>query len=182
MRILGVDPGKKGAFVIVQDQRILTALPMPTVIDGKFIDASAIAKFLKREDPYHAYIERVHAVFGASAGSTFAFGEGYGVIVGVISTLGIPFTTVPPKQWQKVMHDGVEEKYEPKHRSAVAAMRLFPAFDFTQGKKNYHDGLVDAALIAAYGERTLSANKAAVECLEHSGSQKCTDSDPHSKH
>jgi hypothetical protein len=97
-------------------------------------------------------------MFKASAGSTFAFGEGFGIIIGVVSAIGIPSTQVTPKQWQGVMHDGVEKKYDAKHRSAVAALRLFPTFDFTLGgrRKLYHDGIVDAALIGVYGERCLT--------------------------
>jgi hypothetical protein len=41
----------------------------------------------------------------------------------------------------------------PKKRSAVAAQRLYPTFDFraTARSVKAHDGIIDASLIAAWG-------------------------------
>lgn len=149
----------KGALVTIENGKIVSYGLMPTLADKKFLDFSGLARMIRKSEADHCFLERVHAFPKAAAGSTFTFGSGFGALQGILCTLEMQYTLVPPQQWQKEMHQGVENKFDPKHRSSVAALRLFPGFDFTLGNKRrsfYHDGVVDAALIALYGLRFLT--------------------------
>lgn len=159
---MAIDPGLKGGLVLIESSQIIAAIAMPTLASGKVMDNETIAKWIHKQKPDRVYLEKVQAMFRASASSTFSFGRNLGAIQGILSALQIPYLQVHPKTWQKLCHDGVEKKFDPKHRSAVAAARLFPGFDFTMGdgRKIYHDGVVDAALIAYYGSQQGGASTA----------------------
>jgi hypothetical protein len=158
-RILGIDPGLKGAMALLDGSgKIIEVATMPVMKEAAILDLYAMKRCIERLRPTYAFIERVHAIRGAAASSTFKFGEGIGNIHATLVGLSVPYIAVPPKRWQAVCHAGVEAKFDAKHRSAVAAMRLFPDFDFrlSDRRKNYHDGAVDAVLIAFYGYRWLT--------------------------
>ena len=180
MQTIGIDPGKKGAVVIMDGTDIKCEV-MP-LIDKEF-DLQELGRLLSsftnstssHGNP-HVFIEDVHAIFGSAAGATFTFGFVCGAIQGIVSVLGFPYTLVQPKAWQKVIYQGIPEirkpsiriskgkragkmmkgKRDTKAMSEVAAKRLFPTVDLRASErcKISHDGIVDALLIAEYGRRT----------------------------
>lgn len=88
---------------------------------------------------------------GQGVSSMFAFGRAVGVLEGALGAHKIPYSRIPPQEWQRGMRvrggkDGARER----------AMALFPAKagDFARKKD---DGRADAALLAAYGEHQLAA-------------------------
>ncbi len=89
--------------------------------------------------------------------SMFNYGVHFGQLLGVITSLGIAHTLIPPTTWTKTMHVGTT-KTEPKEKSLQAVRRLFPGQKLTFGEKakKPHDGLIDALLIADYGRRILN--------------------------
>ena len=96
-------------------------------------------------------LEQVGAMPGQGVSSMFAFGRAVGVVEGALGALAVPYSRVPPQEWQRGMRvrggkDGARER----------AMALFPArADEFARKKD--DGRADASLIAAYGERALAS-------------------------
>lgn len=157
MKVLGIDPGLKGACVFIENGHIEGFLIMPVTGGMSGLDIPSLCNWISHQSPDVAYVEKIHSLFVASKKSTFTFGMNYGVLFGILASLKIPYIQVPPKQWQKEMCEGVEEKYDQKVRAQIAANRLFPRVDFTRGKKNPHDGMIDAALIALYGYRKVSS-------------------------
>lgn len=167
---IGIDPGKYGSICLNYkgDIRIHN---IPLI--GKEYDTRGLAKLF--EEIYelsqmvlftHCVVEDVHAVFGAAAGATFEFGYGVGLIEGMLAIKHIPFTKVAPKKWQKEMFEGVPEikkpsttgktmKTDTKKMAEIAAKRLFPGIDFTNGGKSVkvNDGKVDATLMCEYCKR-----------------------------
>lgn len=169
---IGIDPGKTGGIVVLsQGGEVVSFHQIPKI--GKDIDTDEFAAIFKRiiEDCVtfgatpHACIEKVHALFGASAGSTFGFGYCVGLIDGVVKMGQIPFTKLQPKEWQKIVWQTDEIEREPdkisktgrkvagKVRTKIVSLkafkRIFPSVDFRTGRmKNQPDGLVDAILIA----------------------------------
>lgn len=154
--ILGIDLGAKGALAFINPEGIVSYLqPIPLSAENLPL-LPDIRSLVRAYKPTHAFAEKIHPFPGMGAKSMFTFGMGVGMIQGLLFELKIPHTLVTPQAWQKVMHQGVEQKYAVKHRSYIAAQRLFPAVEFTLPKaKNYHDGMVDACLIAEYGRRLL---------------------------
>ena len=81
---------------------------------------------------------------------------GFGILIGLVTALGLPFQIVPPQKWQKSLFVGLPLKQDTKEKSAIIAMRLFPGVDFRKSSRARKpaDGLTDAACIAEYGRRT----------------------------
>jgi hypothetical protein len=177
MVVLGIDPGKNGAVVLIESDLSVCTSQMPLVANE--FDTKSFADFLRsrRGKIDHIFIEDVHAIFNSAAGATFTFGFICGIIQGVVCASQIPYTLVQPKKWQSVVYQGVPEIRKPdiivskgkhagekrrgpldtKAMSEIAAKRLFPSVDLRASErcKKCHDGIVDALLIAEYGRRTM---------------------------
>lgn len=173
MIICGIDPGKQGAVVAIDEDGRITKHVMPVI--GKVLDLHAIKKIMCEfsKDDCHVYIEDVHAMFGSSAGSTFQFGFCCAAVQMACVAFDIPMTLVQPKKWQALMYVGVPEirkpsikiktgkragqmmkgKKDTKKMSLVAVNRLYPGLELRRNDrcKIPHDGIVDALLIASYG-------------------------------
>jgi crossover junction endodeoxyribonuclease RuvC len=146
MKLCGIDPGRNGAFAIISQDGLIVE-PMPTLPQG--IDLNLVREWLAANNPDIVYLEEVHAIFKASASSTFSFGRYFGALEGMLHGLKIPYILVQPKVWQKLVHEGIHAKKDmkAKDRSRLAASRLFPGMKMSEGE-------MDAALIALYGWRT----------------------------
>lgn len=113
--ILGADPGKKGAIVLINAAKDFGKFSQEDVIiipakvsDGK-ID---VVHFLEALAPYRDNIilmvqEHVHAIFGSSAKGSFEFGDANGSLKAVLQITShlagtdIPVHLVQPKKWQE---------------------------------------------------------------------------------
>lgn len=158
MQVIGVDPGKNGGLAVLDEHGNIRQLEiMPTIADQ--IDAGRIADLIRSLGPAcRIYIEHSSAISGVRhSGSTFSFGRNFGVLLGIVGTLGCVYSLVKPKAWQKEVWQGTAERLDPKERSLLAASRLFPQEKFlaTERCKKPHDGLVDALLLAEYGRRMM---------------------------
>jgi hypothetical protein len=159
MRILGIDPGLNGGLALITEDGIVTeTIPTIGAEKGKTILIPALKNWLLEQKIDHAYLESVHAIFGASAGSTFKFGVVLGIIQGILSACGISFEMVDPKVWTREMHRGVVGKLKSKQKSEIAVSRLFPNVDLKESPRctRIHDGMMDALLIAEYGRRRMT--------------------------
>lgn len=168
---IGIDPGKEGYVVCHSSEtNNFTFIPIPKI--GDKIDANGIIdlfRFLKEDFIgfiISACVEDVHAIFGASAKSTFEFGYVNGMIDMALVANKIPFTKVSPKKWQSVMWQGVPMQKKvsstgktlvnnTKAISEMAAKRLFPDVDMrrTSRCKKNDENLIDALLICEYCRR-----------------------------
>lgn len=165
--ILGIDPGAKGFLTVMFHDGGTDHF---AIEDHDMLDlARYIGDMKARFGDLHAVMEEVHAVFGSSAKSTFAFGEINGYIKGILTALEVPYTLVQPKTWQKeiwinqdMVYDVKRDK-EGKQRRVVntkqtsfnAVRRIFPNTDM---RKNYRcrkwdDNKVDSLLITEYARR-----------------------------
>ena len=114
--ILGADPGKNGAIVLINarkkygefTQEDVVCIPTKT-IDGK-VD---VVRMVKELAPYAKDIvlmvqENVHAIYGSSAKGSFEFGDANGalrsalLIVSHMAGTNLPVHLVMPKKWQEV--------------------------------------------------------------------------------
>ncbi len=166
--ILAIDPGKDGAIVTLDPEtlNVLEKFPFPMIGTKPDLKETAMLLDAFHVDNYFVYLEEVHAIFGASAKSTFEFGAHFGFLLGVLNQKGFKYDLVAPKIWQKKVwttRDKVLKaggRADPKPTSLLACKRLFPEVDFTptERSKKFHEGMVDAALIAYYGALTLKNN------------------------
>lgn len=166
---IGIDPGVKGCISIVDETgKFIESFFL--LKNAKNVDTVEISNTLlnlsKYEDNCHVIIENIHAIFGSSAKGTFNFGFIAGLIEGVIATIGLPYTKVNPKIWQKEMFRGVNVIIKPsttgktqvidtKKMSFLASHRIFPTVDLrrTSKCKNEDDNFSDSLLMAEYGRR-----------------------------
>lgn len=147
----GIDPGLRGGIVILDDNlSIVSSQPMPA--SNKKLDAKAISDLLIAISETGATfcLERVSAFQGASSASSFSFGYGYGLLCGILYGTKARTVYIPPNEWTKWAHMGTYGDIPTKLRSRQAAERIWPHLPWE------HDGVTDAALIAAFGSRWLN--------------------------
>lgn len=166
---IGIDIGKKGAIVYQRIDGEIEAHPVPMIKDE--VDYAFMYDILqhmcnKHLATYncnpHIIFEKLGVIFGSSKATAFSMGYQSGAVEMMAISLGIPYTKVPAKQWQKEMFTGVEEititgkkTRDTKAMALVAAKRLFPTkdFKFTERSSKPHDGYVDAILMSEYAKR-----------------------------
>jgi hypothetical protein len=162
--VIGIDPGHNGGFVALKDGKVVSKLVMPKV--GKDIDFDKLGRFFRfyKKRGAVVYLEKVMGRGGAwGATQNFNFGQCYGAIMGVTAVLKLRYILVSPATWQKVSFKGIPVVYktgkkkktkDTKAMALMASKRLFPSANFapTERSKKPHDGLVDAVLIAYYGD------------------------------
>jgi hypothetical protein len=171
--IIAVDPGKNGAVAIMTEQSTF-AYPLPLVSNEldifRFKDILVSVRL--GINTMQIILEDVHAIFGASAKSTFNFGYICGQINTICCETGCPVLLVQPKVWQKeiwieedIVGIPTKRKYkksglpifktDTKKTSFNAVKRIFPLINIptTPKSKVPHDGIVDALLLAEFGRR-----------------------------
>ncbi len=151
MFIVGIDPGIHGGISgLDTEKNLLWSVETPTTIpDPKTkkheYDIPRIAALLKACQPDLICLEAVHSMPGQGVSSTFLFGKGFGILLGVIGTLGIPLKMVTPRVWKKSFSITAD-----KQTSRDKATELFPdCSKFWKLKK--HDGLAESSLLAVFG-------------------------------
>jgi hypothetical protein len=166
--IIGIDCGLSGAITVLDKSRIVEKTLIPTIgisETKKDYDIPAIIRFLEKYPPkkiigndvffndVKVVIEKTQALPGKGVVQMFHLGRGYGLMIGIISTMGYSYSLVHPKTWQgRLFKDTPHD--DTKLASVAVAKRLFPDVDFraTQRCKKDHNGLTDSALIAYFGE------------------------------
>lgn len=165
---IGIDIGVMGAIVVLSKDtnEVHETYVMPRI--GKMVDIHSLKKLLNyyRSQECHVVFEDLHAIHNSSAGANYTFGFNGGIVEGVVGGLGLPFTRVTAKVWQKELFEGVKKLQkksssgktmvnDTKKMALVAAQRLFPKANLlaTQRSSVPHNGIVDALLIAEYCKR-----------------------------
>jgi len=150
--ILGVDPGVHGALAFFDvTAGHLDIIDMPSIAAGtkskRIVDEAALVSCLDDTRPHiqHAFVERVGAMPHQGVTSCFSFGQSYGVVLGVLAALRVPFTTVRPHRWKAALLVPAA-----KDGARARASQLMPAFSRLWPLVK-HDGRAEAALIAYYG-------------------------------
>lgn len=157
--IVGIDPGKEGAFVQLSiEGRIVSTAPMPLKPDGS-IDYVETKRILSSMAPATFLLERAVS-FGMGGKSAFNYGMGFAVIQCALLELGLAVTLIEPRKWAKEIFQGIDSKLKPKEQGILALERLFPSEreKIPRGPKTGrpHPGMVDALFIAEFGRRQAS--------------------------
>lgn len=167
--VVGMDPGKDGGLVAVTRPGLVsTSARMPVVRTTKsdggertVVDAEKVAAFLKSSGAQRVVIEDVWSSPQMGVVGAFSFGDSKGVLRGVCAGLGLPVAFVAPLTWKGRMgvlvprRPGVSKKDHKKALKAAAIARAQVLFPGAAGMD--HDGVAEAALMAAYGLMFLPA-------------------------
>ena len=148
--IIGIDPGAAGAVVILENGRLTQVFDMPVVeitVGGKAKRRVAPELLASELRLYNladtvAVVEQVGAMPGQGVTSMFAFGQAYGLALGVLAGLWVPTTTVTPSVWKKALRLGTG-----KDAARAEAARRWPA-QAGQFSRVKDDGRAEAALLA----------------------------------
>lgn len=151
--VVGLDPGSKSAaFAIVTRAGAF----IHTDDAGDLTNPDNVRRFADHLDGYIAgcgrarvVMEKVHAYRGQGVSSSFSFGQGYGVLQGIVGAFGIPITLVRPQVWKKALGLNADGK-----KSLALARELYPdAAHLLKRVKDHNRG--EALLLAHYGLRIL---------------------------
>ena len=145
--IIGIDPGANGGIATLgADGEVHQALKMPATPHD-------IAEAIERNRSgggVFCYIENVGPMPKQGVSSTFKFGRGFGVLIGVLAALRVPHELVRPQVWQRTLaipkRKRTESKTAFKNRLKQKAQQLFPQVKITHS-------VADALLIAEHGRR-----------------------------
>lgn len=169
-KYIGIDNGLDGAIVCVDEEGALLfkgVMPVVNTVKSKReYDVPVLKQILlslsfdDTQLPFppncSVVIEKAQSMPGQGSSSMFKIGRGFGLIEGIVATLGYKYAIVHPKTWQKEVFRDVNHD-DTKQASVIVAKRLWPNQDWraTERSKNPHDGLTDAACMAEYGRRIL---------------------------
>lgn len=101
------------------------------------------------QDSIYVVIEKSQAMPKQGVSSTFKVGVGYGIWLGLLVAIGIPYTEVRPHIWKAKMLAGTGKD---KGASILRAKQLFPQIS---GELNLvkHHNKAEALLLASYGQQ-----------------------------
>ena len=155
MLIIGIDPGISGSICFFQDGKIVDVIEMPTMTEGKKnkkqVNGSQIVNEIsekikeldKRE--IKVVIEQVSAMPGQGVTSMFNFGQSFGILKGICSSMQLPMYFVRPAKWKKYFNLINSEK----DASRTRAIEIFPYFSKQLSRKK-DSNKADAILIASF--------------------------------
>lgn len=160
---LGLDVGKKGALVGVHQSKIVYKAKMPLVADED-VDVIRLRDILfELSNVYqiHVVMEKFAGFFGYSKSGAVSVARQSGFVESMLMLTETSHTRIAPQSWQKLMFEGTkvlkdkDGKRQTKKMALLTTSRLFPGEKFlaTERSSTPHDGMVDGALLALYGER-----------------------------
>ena len=149
-KVMGIDPGSvSAAFAIIPwdlDGGVEAASAFHAPVVNKMVDGRAFAYVVNEHNPSHAVIERVSAFPGQGVSSSFRFGMGYGVIMGVLLASSVKIVDVAPGVWKK--HFRLDSD---KEKARALAIKLFPNVNLRLVKDA---GRAEALLMALWWRET----------------------------
>ena len=158
MLLLGIDPGLDGAlaFMDAMPGSVPRVADMPTLAlsrggkNKREIDAHVLADALSAQTIGHAFVELAGPRPLQNVSGVFVSGKGYGIVIGTLTTLGVPYTFVSPVKWKRAL--GVPAA---KDGARARASQLLPGAAY-QWKRVRDDGRAEASLIVLWGQQYLA--------------------------
>src|SRR5262249_3355054 len=130
MVCIGVDPGLSGAVAVLDQAGALVTLhDTPTLAlstsrgTKQEYDVPGLVALVQRYtgSPPHVILGESQAMPGQGVRSMWTTGYGYGIWLGLLAALQIPYTTVRPALWKRTL--GLRKD---KEAARLRAMQLFP--------------------------------------------------------
>lgn len=160
---IGIDPGLSGAIAVITDNSLIRIYDTPTTTITKGAGKSKKNKRAYVEsrmveilsqynyESVHIGIEKVHSMPGQGVASMFSMGYGYGLWIGIVVALKLPYTLITPQRWKKELMSGMSKE---KAASCIRAQQLYPDGEFFTPRGRAWDGRGDSVLIATYLKQT----------------------------
>lgn len=145
MKIIGIDPGRKGAIVTLDPAKKIAYYSRLPYRKDNIVDFDILNKW-KGEFSGSVFLEDVHGKKEWGAQNNFAFGSYFGQLKLWLAIEKIPHILVRPQEWQKIAHMGMGSG-DPKQNSYTSFIRLNPNAKISKSE----DGIIDAYHIARWG-------------------------------
>ena len=155
MLIIAIDPGINGAICFFENGEVKEVLEMPTMAEGKKnkqqVNGSQIYNEISKrintleKKQIKVVIEQVSAMPGQGVTSMFNFGQSFGILKGICSSMQLPMYFVRPAKWKKY-YNLINTQ---KDASRTRAIEIFPYFSSQLSKKK-DSNKADAILIANF--------------------------------
>lgn len=146
MTVYGIDPGLKGGVAWIRDGSA-DACEMP--LKGGILDIRGLVGLVRNPANSVVYIERQQAMPKQGVSSTFTIGINYGMILGALTALAIPYVEIRPKAWKDRILAGTSKD---KDAAVLHVENRWPGVNMCPGRKRKpHDGIADAVCIAEFG-------------------------------
>jgi crossover junction endodeoxyribonuclease RuvC len=163
MKICAVDPGLSGGICFHDTEtRTFSVFPMPIhqlTRNGKNkreIDSIELARLVDVHGPHSiAIVELVGSMPGQGVSSSFAFGKGYGIVLGVLAANFIPLELIAPAVWKRSMGIAAGSG---KDISRSRASALLPHL-CGHWSRCRDDGLAESVLIALFAARRADSGR-----------------------
>lgn len=148
MKLIGIDPGLKGA---IAELNVLTKLcrwmKLPWREDG-ILDARVIRSIFDLDGAGYIYVEKLSPM-PAWGTKNFSFGYNYGQVRQMLEEY--PYELVAPGTWQRSMIS-CPKAGKTKEMAASSFRKMNP--NFGKITKDEHEGLIDAFFIGYFGGKT----------------------------
>lgn len=175
MNVIGIDIGIHGGIALLPDgdaPPVVVDMPISLRVINRRkksrIEAERLAQTLSAlcKGFVVAYVERAQPSPRMGVGSSFAYGEAFGLVLGVLAQIGVRVRFASPAVWKKDMglskpgsrELGRDEQRE-KGSSLELARKLYPKL-CPELQLEKHDGRAEALLIAHWGAEQLEAEAA----------------------
>ena len=163
MNILGIDPGLKGAYCFMEDNKnpIVTPMPIVKIRKKNCIDVPVIANYI-RSLPTNTkvVIERQVVIQGQGLSSSSRTMMMFGQLVGICAGAGLEYTDITAYRWQKIIFPFIDESkmvqynYKDTKIKSIAYVTQTYGLDYcfsNSRQRKPQDGLADAICIAKAG-------------------------------
>ena len=155
MKVISIDPGKKGSIAIIDENENILHLWMIPLIkkDYDILEITKIFQFAKDKygDELVGGLEKCLLVAISGIKSVASTHLINGVFQGILATLKIPYQVIHPKIWQRKIFEGLNYR-DKKEASILFCKRKYPETDFraTERSRNDSDGKTDAVCIGLF--------------------------------
>jgi crossover junction endodeoxyribonuclease RuvC len=125
--IICIDPGMSGSVAWTTKDGITEYYNAPYSAS----ELCDVLRGLKVIENCVCYVEAVHSFPGQGVSSTFKFGEGFGIIQGLLTALAIPYQMITPQGWMKQIPNLPKDKKKRKTALKEYSQRLYPNLKVT---------------------------------------------------
>lgn len=168
-KIMGIDLGLNGALcsMINTDDYKLYEMPIIKIGKKKDIDLQKLIDILKKEKPDIVIFEEINNIYKVAKNTMFSLGKQYGYIKAICTAMNISYYSIEPKKWQKILIDvprsNIQGNYKETFFKSISLLHMILDTnkinkDF-KVKTKYHDGKVDAYMLAYYYYVTINKLK-----------------------
>jgi hypothetical protein len=156
--ILGIDPGRHGAFALMSPT--LGFCEAWLLDTGDPVEVVRVLRGIRDryKTPIPVMLEAVHAGifagktgFKAGAVSSFTFGSSFGVLKGALTALDFEFRLIYPRAWYLVAFKDAEVPKVPKERKRAVLERARERWPDAPLTRMKDQAVADAMFIAAAG-------------------------------